>query len=414
MISLDSANITLDAESETSRVWCSSWRGLCIIWILCDNHVFGSPWLLSTCVSHASTSSSVHDASARGDRSARNSGRVHRFSACRVIRGTRVPVWKSEGSIETDKAQIISSLAVTLRFDGALNVDVTNPRTIHLSDVGDHSHSLGSGGYPGQQRMLESCSASTLSREDGSTTLYDCMTDVISEVSLHWTIDSSVVHVAISKTSDSGYLALGVPDSAGAIVASDAFIASDGTVETYRIIAYSSAGVSQSSISVEYSEASVTVFDGATTLRIVDMKLSDLTSVDLIWAYHADSLTYHGTNRGAMNVNFESGVAAAIDIDTVQKSVVQAHAIMALTAWGWLAPFAVAVKAIGTGIGSLKEIQIFGFPVAFLAHVFLMLCSCKTAHPLDSGGRGGVWECVSHIRFVPPLISVFLLCHRCT
>ena len=35
-----------------------------IIWILCANHVFGSPWLLSTCVSHASTSSSVHDASA--------------------------------------------------------------------------------------------------------------------------------------------------------------------------------------------------------------------------------------------------------------------------------------------------------------------------------------------------------------
>ena len=25
-----------------------------------------------------------------------------------------------------------------------------------------------------------------------------------------------------------------------------------------------------------------------------------------------------------------------------------------------------------------------------------------------------LWECVSHIRFVPPLISVFLLCHRCT
>ena len=37
---------------------------------------------------------------------------------------------------KTDMAQIISSLTATLRFDGALNVDVTDPR-------------------PGQQSMLE-------------------------------------------------------------------------------------------------------------------------------------------------------------------------------------------------------------------------------------------------------------------
>ena len=37
----------------------------------------------------------------------------------------------------TDKAQIISSLTATLRFDGALNVDVTDPRTcIHLGQEG--------------------------------------------------------------------------------------------------------------------------------------------------------------------------------------------------------------------------------------------------------------------------------------
>ena len=35
---------------------------------------------------------------------------------------------------KTDKAQIISSLTATLRFDGALNVDVTDPRTFLLSD----------------------------------------------------------------------------------------------------------------------------------------------------------------------------------------------------------------------------------------------------------------------------------------
>ena len=40
-------------------------------------------------------------------------------------------------------AQAISSLTATFRFDGALNVDVTDPRTLHLSDVRDHLHSLG-------------------------------------------------------------------------------------------------------------------------------------------------------------------------------------------------------------------------------------------------------------------------------
>ena len=52
-------------------------------------------------------------------------------------------------------AQIICSLAATLRFDGALNVDVADPRTFHLSDVRDNLHSLGSGGHPGQQCMSE-------------------------------------------------------------------------------------------------------------------------------------------------------------------------------------------------------------------------------------------------------------------
>ena len=52
-------------------------------------------------------------------------------------------------------AQIISSLTATLRFDGALNVDVTDPRTFHLGDVRDHLHSLGSGGHPGRQCMME-------------------------------------------------------------------------------------------------------------------------------------------------------------------------------------------------------------------------------------------------------------------
>ena len=38
---------------------------------------------------------------------------------------------------KTDKVQIIFSLTATLRFDGALNVDVTDPRTcIHLGQEG--------------------------------------------------------------------------------------------------------------------------------------------------------------------------------------------------------------------------------------------------------------------------------------
>ena len=38
---------------------------------------------------------------------------------------------------KTDKAQIISSLTATLRFDGALNVDVADSRTcIHLGQEG--------------------------------------------------------------------------------------------------------------------------------------------------------------------------------------------------------------------------------------------------------------------------------------
>ena len=41
-------------------------------------------------------------------------------------------------------AQIISSLTATLRFDGALNVDVTYSRTFHVSR-----------GHPDRQRMLE-------------------------------------------------------------------------------------------------------------------------------------------------------------------------------------------------------------------------------------------------------------------
>merc|ERR1719383_269211 len=84
-------------QPRAARTAGSSWRGLDIVWILCADHVFWYPWLLSTSVyrrasaccrvHHASTSSSVRGTSTSRDRGASTSGRVHCASASRILRG---------------------------------------------------------------------------------------------------------------------------------------------------------------------------------------------------------------------------------------------------------------------------------------------------------------------------------------
>merc|ERR1719383_1194895 len=87
-------------QPRAARTAGSCWRGLDIVWILCADHVFWYPWLLSTSVyRRASACCRVHRASVcrviRGtstsrDRGASTSGRVHCASACRAIRGTSI------------------------------------------------------------------------------------------------------------------------------------------------------------------------------------------------------------------------------------------------------------------------------------------------------------------------------------
>ena len=87
-------------------------------------------------------------------------------------------------------------------------------------------------------------------------------------------VNGTVVHVAISKIPSPGTWRAGLIMGLGSLRTGSLRMAQRRCIVSPRDDG------SQSCISVGYSEASVTVSDGATAIRIVDVEFGDLTSID--------------------------------------------------------------------------------------------------------------------------------------
>ena len=97
VIAVHTANVAFRVSGHIRVPWCSSSAqttvDVCIFLWICR-------YAVNLCVESPSRLQRNWNRQRREKE--RESGRVHRASACRVMRGTRVPIWKIEGSIEAD------------------------------------------------------------------------------------------------------------------------------------------------------------------------------------------------------------------------------------------------------------------------------------------------------------------------
>ena len=222
-----------------------------------------------------------------------------------------------------------------------------------------------------------SCTASTLSLPNGEGT-YQCVSQLDSAVSLHWSVLSGSRKYALRGTA-AGYLAMGFPDTPGSMGPGPALIATGGSVAKYAISSGKTTSAVQQSSTVltQVTDLTTSTVGGNTVMHWTEtttttsrtgVVLSDVLSFN--YAYHTSStsLTTHSV-RASVEVDLLEGS----NTDTTSSSKedkVQAHAVIQTIVWAFLVPLAVLIKRFGG-----KSVKVGGFPVPFIVHAVLMLIS---------------------------------------
>ena len=222
-----------------------------------------------------------------------------------------------------------------------------------------------------------SCTASTLSLPSGEGT-YQCVSQLDSAVSLHWSVLSGSRKYALRGTA-AGYLAMGFPDTAKSMGPGSALIATGGSVAKYAISSGKTTSAVQQSSTVltQVTDLTTSTVGGNTVMHWTEtttttsrtgVVLSDVLSFN--YAYHTSStsLQQH-TVRASVEVDLLEGS----NTDTTSSSKedkVQAHAVIQTIVWAFLVPLAVLIKRFGG-----KSVKVGGFPVPFIVHAVLMLIS---------------------------------------
>lgn len=224
------------------------------------------------------------------------------------------------------------------------------------------------------------CSPSNVTTVDGGSVTYVCAKPMLDGV-FHWSLEGDdaagwSADVALSKTGGAGYLALGFPSDAGIMINSDSWVALAGEeVRPYRLDDWSERGVKvASSLPEKFGQASTSVVADLFVMRINKITLANPSNVDLLYASHPSVAKQrfpieHHFKLG-FNINLLSGKVVDVTSEAPTDSV-RIHAALMVFAWGWIAPAGIVAKCAGKRL--LKGYKFKGWPVAFLAHIFLML-----------------------------------------
>mmetsp|Transcript_39252 Transcript_39252/g.90679 ORF Transcript_39252/g.90679 Transcript_39252/m.90679 type:complete len:537 (-) Transcript_39252:321-1931(-) len=209
---------------------------------------------------------------------------------------------------------------------------------------------------------------------------YACML-AIGGVELHWTvIDDTSLDFAMVRTMSAGYMSLGFPPSASGAMEGPAFAATaDGSIGRYQMTPGDASETSDTNIPFPVTDATSETSNGQVIVRIEAADMSGIvssleTSVNLLWATGTSGFAYHGSTKGAATVNFASG-AATVSISESYEDDVKTHGILQITAWCFLAPFAVFLKRLGARSPAFQGIKVpgVGLPLPYVLHVICML-----------------------------------------
>eukprot|EP00056_Hartaetosiga_gracilis_P007795 m.112213 g.112213 ORF g.112213 m.112213 type:complete len:838 (+) comp12779_c1_seq2:605-3118(+) len=193
------------------------------------------------------------------------------------------------------------------------------------------------------------CTAST--RDD-----VDCMAQLSDDFTLHWRVNGENITMVAEFSNAPGWVGIGIPETSGLMIGSDAVIASDTIPPApYDLNAKSLSGVVASTtrqiFDPSYQRNGTNVEVKFT--RFLDNGASVITEnddVDFVWAIgQTNTLAFHGSSKGSFQVNLaESQTTATSASSSDLQSSRYFHAVCMSLAWAIILPlgplFANALK----------------------------------------------------------------------
>jgi len=213
------------------------------------------------------------------------------------------------------------------------------------------------------------------------TEAYECVSQIGGGIELHSTITGdTTVDIAIRRFTSGGYGAIGF--SAGPMVGPCLAVTTANGVERYTLAGPGSATPSSdTSVPFTWTSSDSTAENGQLIGRVfgADMSSQGVTAgfsetVSLIWAIGDSSTVAFHSSRGTATVNFGSCVSTSAAGESIEDDV-KLHGLLQITAWCFLAPFAVFMKRLGVRTPALQKILVPGvkLPLPYVMHVLIML-----------------------------------------
>jgi len=218
----------------------------------------------------------------------------------------------------------------------------------------------------------------------GSGETYDCVA-TIGDFQLHWTITGTfTLDFAMVRTMSAGYMALAWPGSASGMNGPSFIVTAAGDVGRYSLSPGVASATSDATVPFPIStttEEELSMENGQVIRRFfgadmesVNVGTDFVNSVKMLWATKdSDGISYHDS-RGEATVNFASGASSSSAGTSIEDDV-KLHGILQISAWCFLAPFAVFIKRLGARVPTFQKVLVPGvkLPLPYVMHVIIML-----------------------------------------
>eukprot|EP00210_Caulerpa_lentillifera_P002713 g2593.t1 len=212
---------------------------------------------------------------------------------------------------------------------------------------------------------------------------FDCSTDVLSGVKLHWKVDVSSVSFAMEAPGD-GWVALAWPETPGNMVPSEAVIGTNTDLGVYKLTGKSTNDIIPDSSLFSITEARSESSNGQLLMqfaRELDDQFTATGEVPLLVAFDPDSseLSYHGfSNRAALELNLQTGALESSSTATAKAEFYDAHALLMAISWGVMIPLGVLIARTLKDLDPLwfrlhKLLQVVGLMGAIAGYVIALL-----------------------------------------
>ncbi|RUP51464.1 heme peroxidase [Jimgerdemannia flammicorona] len=192
------------------------------------------------------------------------------------------------------------------------------------------------------------------------STAYPYYCQFTSQYMIQWNTDQSAnrINIALTLYSSQGWFGIGLnPSGALSMAGADFIIVSASSINDVKLDLYRSQGNAQAPVkdtdAYALSNVNKTIVGGAAVLvkftRALDTGVAGKavfsdSDMNVIWAYNPydPNPTYHGGNRGGMQVNFLSGMIAEVNAES-KRTTQLVHGVLMFTVWALLFPVSIYI-----------------------------------------------------------------------